>query len=90
MSVKMQSLLDDCDKEIKTEVRMRELEEHKKHDITPLTFLLYRRWRNCRLDNASSLNPAFTASLPVLFSIKGTLMLVVTSIITPFLSSVTS
>ncbi len=48
MSVEMQScaMLDDCDKEIKIEARVSELDLSSrsiKHDIIPLTFLLCRR-----------------------------------------------
>lgn len=48
MSVKMQScaMLDDCDKEIKIAARVSELDLSSrsiKHDIIPLTFLLYQR-----------------------------------------------
>lgn len=48
MSVKMQTcaVLDDCDKEIKIARRVSELDlscRSIKHDIIPLTFLLYQR-----------------------------------------------
>lgn len=48
MSVKMQScaLFDDCDKEIKIAGRVSELDlscGSIKHDLIPLTFLLYQR-----------------------------------------------
>lgn len=48
MSVEMQScaMLDDCDNEIKIAVGVSELHLSSwsiKHDIIPLTFLLYRR-----------------------------------------------
>lgn len=93
MSVKMQScaMLDDYDKEIKiageSEWAWFKLQEHKTwYNTLDLSIIP----EVARLHNAPSLNPAFTAALSALSSIKETLTLVVTSIITLFLSSLTS